>query len=86
VPGQRAISEGMRKRPQQDSNLRTRLRRVVLFDPLTCGNAWCEGGCGRHRGVAGLPVVTRRPVAGWGASQTCIKPDDSGQFCNGDRT
>src|SRR5262249_18569464 len=40
APGQRAIPEAIKQRPQQDSNLRSRLRRAVLFRSLTCVNAY----------------------------------------------
>ncbi len=41
-----------KKRPQQDSNLRTRLRRPLPYRPLTCRNTHTEGFLGAHRGRA----------------------------------
>jgi hypothetical protein len=38
TPAQKAFAAGRKKRPQQDSNLRTRLRRPMLY-PLSYGGS-----------------------------------------------
>ena len=58
----------VRKRPQQDSNLRTWLRRALLCWSLTCKHMLWEGPVGREwttvRPIgAGGPVQDQLPVA-----------------------
>jgi hypothetical protein len=87
--GQGRKMPGNSKRPQQDSNLRSRLRRLTEFRSLTCGNALVPAILGTFSLVDGLSwpfgleQMADRSVLS--SPQTCIKPDDSGQFCSGGR-
>jgi hypothetical protein len=80
IAGERAIGPGNKKRPQQDSNLRSRLRRALIARAMTSGNmqdsraAGCTWGAGWGRrarprlisyvGGVGTPAAT--PLVGLG--------------------
>jgi hypothetical protein len=87
--GQARISADSTMRPQQDSNLRTRLRRLVKSKPLTCTDADNLAILGTSPLVGplswSLAVEQMRSGSARKAPQTCISPDDSGQFSGGDR-
>jgi hypothetical protein len=64
IPAQRPDPSKTKKRPQQDSNLRSRLRRARPQNPLTNGGTDLRGQLGRVWGVAAVgPVLSgwRRP-------------------------
>ena len=64
MPGQGMIPEVMRWRPQQDSNLRSRLRRALIVTPVTWGNDPVTSVLGCGWGAADGRGPTRRPAAG----------------------
>ena len=66
VASERPINPGNEKRPQQDSNLRSRLRRALIVTPVTCENdpaaraMGCEGGAAGGRGGPLRPEANDR--------------------------
>ena len=86
--GQRPSGAAYGKRPQQDSNLRSRLRRAVPFKALNGPDAPYLAISGDRSGTGistcSLAAEQAANPSLPKASQTCIKPDDSGQSCDGD--
>jgi hypothetical protein len=76
MPGQRTIPDAMRLRPQQDSNLRSRLRRALILTPVTRGNQrkpvvlGCMWGAGRlFRARRPLRPEPAAPLGVWPSAQ-----------------
>jgi hypothetical protein len=86
--GQARIDADSTMRPQQDSNLRTRLRRANQYTSWTFTYTHDLGILARCGGAGPLKWSATDQMADrsfLNSPQTCISPDDSGQSSCGDR-